>query len=308
MSTRHLESTGPAMRGRSLTGSAHILLAASVWGTTGTVQTLAPAGADPVSVGAARIVVGGAVLLALAALLGDGARLRRLASHRRSRWTLAFGAVCVGAYQTAFFAAVARTGVATGTIVTIGSSPVFAGLIAAFTGAARPTVRWGATTACAVTGCAALISGGRSAGAEPVGVALALVSGLAYASYATVAARLLARGESSRAVTGALFGAAAAVLLPVLLLSSPGWALTPSGALVAGYLGVVTTSGGYLLYARGLRATPVTVATTLTLAEPAVAALLGLLVLHERLGGVALAGLVTLVAGLLLLILGERRR
>ncbi|WP_241661351.1 EamA family transporter [Thermomonospora catenispora] len=308
MSTRLIESTDPAARGRRPTGSALILLAASVWGTTGTVQTLAPAGADPVSVGAARIVLGGAVLLALAAFTGNGEGLRRLVSHRRSRWALALGAVCVAVYQTAFFAAVARTGVATGTIVTIGSSPAFAGLIAVLTGGARPTLRWGAATACAVAGCAALIGGGRSAGVEPLGVALALLSGLAYASYATVAARLIGRGESSPAVTGALFGAAAVMLLPVLLGSSPGWALTPSGALVAGYLGVVTTSGGYLLYARGLRTTPVTVATTLTLAEPAVAALLGLLVLGERLGGVAWAGLAALAAGLLLLIAGERRR
>ncbi|WP_119729690.1 DMT family transporter [Thermomonospora amylolytica] len=308
MSTRLIESADPAMPGRRPAGSAHILLAASLWGTTGTVQTLAPAGADPVSVGAARIVLGGTVLLALAALAGNAGGLRRLASRRRNLWALAFGAVCVAVYQTAFFAAVARTGVATGTIVTIGGSPAFTGLIAALTGGARPTVRWGAATACAVAGCAALVGGGRSAGVEPLGVALALLSGLAYASYATVAARLITRGESDQAVTGALFGMAAAVLLPVLLVSSPGWALTPSGALVTVYLGVVTTSGGYLLYARGLRTTPVTVATTLTLAEPAVAALLGLLVLDERLGGVALAGLATLAAGLLLLIVGERRR
>jgi DME family drug/metabolite transporter len=316
VSTRLIDSTRSAVPARRRAGSAYILLAASLWGTTGTVRTLAPAGADSVSVGAARIVLGGAVLALVAALARDtagaadrsrGTGLRRLLSRRRAWGTLALGAVCVAVYQTAFFAAVARTGVATGTVVTIGSAPAFTGLIALAAGGPRPTWRWTAATACAVAGCAALVGGGRSAGVEPLGVALALLSGLAYAVYATVASRLITRGEDDRAVAGVLFGAAAVLLLPVLAAGSPGWLLTPSGLLVTVYLGVVTTSGGYLLYTRGLRGTPVTTATTLTLAEPAVAALLGLLVLHERLGGIALGGLGLLAAGLVLLIAAERR-
>lgn len=320
MSTRLIDSTGSAVPARRQAGSAYILLAASLWGTTGTVRTLAPAGADSVSVGAARIILGGAVLVLVAALARDtadagggpvaaarGQGLRRLLSRRRAWWGLALGAVCVAVYQSAFFAAVGRTGVATGTVVTIGSAPAFTGLIALATGGPRPTWRWTAATACAVAGCAALVGAGRSAGVEPVGVALALLSGFSYAVYATVASRFIARGEDDRAVSAVLFGAAAVLLLPVLAAGSPGWLLTSSGALVTVYLGVVTTSGGYLLYTRGLRGTPVTTATTLTLAEPAVAAVLGLLVLHERLGGIALAGLGLLSAGLVLLILAERR-
>ncbi|HEX2316810.1 MAG TPA: EamA family transporter [Thermomonospora sp.] len=312
MSTRLIdESSSPASSasGRRPSGSAHILLAASLWGTTGTVRTLAPSGADPVSLGAARIVLGGVVLLAVAALLrGRGAGLRRLLSRgRRDRWLLVLGAVCVAVYQSAFFAAVARTGVATGTVVTIGSAPAFTGLIALATGGPRPTWRWTAATLCAVAGCAALVGGGRSAGVEPVGVGLALLSGLAYAVYATIASRFITRGEDHRAVAAVLFGLAAALLLPVLAAGAPGWLLTWSGALVTGYLGVITTAGAYLLYARGLRGTPVTTATTLTLAEPAVAAVLGLAVLGERLGGVALAGLGLLAGGLVLLVLSGRR-
>ncbi|REE99551.1 DMT family transporter [Thermomonospora umbrina] len=315
MSTRLIESPGSAVpSGRRGTGSADILLAASLWGTTGTVRTLAPSGADPVSVGAARIVLGGAVLLAVAALIrgrdGSSARgegLRRLLSQRRRWWLLAFGAVCAAVYQCAFFAAVARTGVATGTVVTIGSAPAFTGLIALMTRGPRPSWRWTVATACAVVGCAALVGGGRSAGVEPFGVALALLSGLAYAVYATIASHLISRGEDDRAVAATLFGLAAVLLLPVLVAGSPGWLLSPSGALVTAYLGVITTAGAYLLYARGLRGTPVTTATTLTLAEPAVAAVLGLLVLDERLGGVALAGLGLLSVGLVLLILAGRR-
>ncbi len=47
-----------------------ILLAAMLWGTTGTSQALAPTGANPVVIGALRLAVGGAALLVLAWVRG----------------------------------------------------------------------------------------------------------------------------------------------------------------------------------------------------------------------------------------------
>ena len=41
-----------------------------------------------------------------------------------------FSGACVAAYQATFFAAVDDTGVAVGTVVAIGSAPVFTGLLA----------------------------------------------------------------------------------------------------------------------------------------------------------------------------------
>lgn len=288
-----------------LGGPGSVLLAAALWGTTGTVMMYAPAGAGPVSVGAARIVIGGLLLLGVAAL-GDG--LRRLSRGGPATWgLLGLGAVCVAVYQIAYFAAVTRTGVATGTIVTIGSGPVFAGLLALCVGAARPGRRWLLSTAGAVLGCAVLVGGGRDAGVEPVGVLLALVSGLGYAAYATLVGHLIGRGEDDRAVIAALFAGAGVLLLPVLAGSQPAWLTSPHGVAVAAYLGVITTALGYLWYGRGLRTTPVAVATTLTLAEPAVAAMLGFTLLDERLGVPAAVGLVVLAASLLLLVLPARR-
>jgi DME family drug/metabolite transporter len=66
---------------------------------------------------------------------------------------------------------------------------------------------------------------------------------------------------------------------------------TGRGLAVATYLAVLTTALAYLLYARGLRTTAVTTATTLGLAEPAVAAVLGLAVLGEHLTPTGFAGL-----------------
>lgn len=186
-------------------GGADILLAASLWGTTGTVRTFA-GGASALSIAASRIVIGGLVLLALAAWTRRGAGLRRLLGNRRNLPPLALGAAAIAVYQTAFFVAAGRTGVAAGTVVTIGSAPAFAGLIGLVVRRSRPTGRWAAATGGAVAGCALLIGGGRDAGIEPAGIALALLSGLSYAVYATVASALITRGEDDRAVAGSLFG------------------------------------------------------------------------------------------------------
>jgi drug/metabolite transporter, DME family len=99
-----------------------ILLAALCFGTTGTAQALGPEGLTPAGVGAARILVGGALLVAVA--LAGRAPLRRLAPG-----PLLVAAAAVAAYQLCFFAAVADTGVAVGTIVAIGSAPVSAGAL-----------------------------------------------------------------------------------------------------------------------------------------------------------------------------------
>jgi hypothetical protein len=54
----------------------------------------------------------------------------------RTRFLLVTGAAAAAAYQTAFFAAAARAGVAVGTVVTIGTAPVFTGILSMVTGTA----------------------------------------------------------------------------------------------------------------------------------------------------------------------------
>ncbi|MEV5571123.1 EamA family transporter [Spirillospora sp. NPDC052269] len=282
-------------------GAADVLLAASFWGTTGTVRTFAPDGTPSVSVAALRMVLGGLMLagIVLATARGD---LLRLLRAPRALPMLGAGAAAMIVYQTAFFVAAGRTGVAVATVVTIGSSPAFTGVIGVLTGRSRPDARWLLATAGAVAGCTALVLGGRGSGVEPVGIGLALLSGLAYAAYATLSSVLITRGERDRCVVAVLFGLSGLASLPVLLLDSPGWLVTGTGPAVALYLGLIATGGAYLLFARGLRTTPATTATTLTLAEPAVASVLGVAVLGEHLGPVAFSGLAFLAASLIVLV------
>ncbi|MEU0518924.1 EamA family transporter [Streptosporangium sp. NPDC006007] len=269
--------------------------AAVLWGTAGTAGLLA-AGVDPVSLASARLVVGGLVLGAVA-----GPALRLLPR----RGLLVSAAVAVAAYQLCFFAAVGLTGVAVGTVVAIGSGPVFTGLLSWLLDGHPPTRRWAGATAVAIAGCAVLTGGGGEARVD--GVLLALLGGLLYAFYAVTAARVIGAGAPSNAVMGAMFGGAAVVMFPVLLWTGTAWLTEPRGLLTALYLGCATTALAYLLYGRGLRATPVAIAATLALAEPAVAALLGVVVLGERLTPVSAGGLVLLGVSLVAVALPERR-
>jgi drug/metabolite transporter, DME family len=286
-----------------------VLVAAAAWGSTGTAAHFVPAGASSASVGAARIALGGALLLAAGVRTADSRRAiaRLLAGGDRpwrGRAAIATAAAAVAGYQLCFFTAVRVTGVAIGTVVAIGSAPVLTGLLTRLTGGPPLGRRWAVATTAAVAGCVVLVTGGRSAGVRPEGVVLALAAGLCYAVYAVAAASLIARGSPETAVMGLLFGGAAVLLAPVLAVSPSGWLATGRGLAVAGYLGLVTTAVAYLLYGRGLRTVSAPVAVTIGLAEPAVAALLGLVVLGERLSAAAVAGLVLVGLALVGLALG----
>ncbi|MFF8773982.1 EamA family transporter [Kitasatospora sp. NPDC015120] len=297
----------PARRPGALAGPLPVLAAAVLWGTTGTAGSLAPAGAPAAAIGCAGLALGGLLLL----LSDRTARSLPRACTPRERRQLLLGALAVAGYPLTFYPAVARTGVAVATVIALGSAPVFTGLLARFTGGPRPTARWACATSTAVLGCTLLVLGpqlgGDSAAMDLPGVLLAALAGLSYAVYSLVGGRLIAHGHPSAGVMGAMFGAAAVLVLPVLLTGDPRWAATPRGALVVLHLGVVTTFLAYRLFGRGLRHTSAQTATTLTLAEPAVAAVLGVTALGERLTTASWAGLAVLALALALLTVPRRR-
>lgn len=278
-----------------------ILLAALCFGTTGTAQALAGSG-SAVSVGSARIVVGGGLLAAVAAARGE------LGSLRRS-WPLVLSAALgVAGYQLAFFAAVRETGVAVGTVVTIGTAAVLTGGVERVVEGTRQGGRWLVATALAVSGLAVLaVASADDATLAPAGIALALAAAAGYAGYAVISKRLLRLGHASGGVMGASFGLAGAFLVPTLLATDLGWLDTPRGLGLALYLGLVPTALAYLLYANGLRFVSAGETTTIVLAEPLTATLLGVVVLHERLHGAEVGGAALILAGLLALAVGLPR-
>lgn len=286
-----------------------VVLAAVCFATTGTAQALGAAEVDAVTLGAARIVLGGALL---AGWLGIE-RLRRRAPappHRGSRrgtvLLVLAGAIGVASYQPTFFTGTRENGVAVGTIVALGSAPIFTGLLEWLLLRRAPGRRWAISTALAAVGVVLLsglfgLSGGAGVQVTPLGLLASAGAGASYAVYAVCGKLLLERGLTPAATMGAHFGVGAALMLPVLLGADPAALLVGSAPLVVLWLGVVTVAVAYTLFARGLRRLPAAQVSTLTLVEPATATVLGVLVLHEVLTVDAVLGLVVLLAAVLVL-------
>jgi drug/metabolite transporter, DME family len=278
-----------------------ILFAAVLFGTTGTAQAVGP-GLDPLAVGASRIAVGGA-LLGLFALAAVAAGRMRWRTGGSPGVVLLAGA-CVAVYQATFFAAVADTGVAVGTVVAIGSGPAFAGLFASTLAGERLTLHWAAATSLACAGVVLLVLGGGGGGSvSATGVGLALVSGAGYAGYAVASKRMLDAGGAPEAVMASVFGVGAVLMLPLLAIVPAGGLATPAGLTLVLYLGAVPTALAYLLFARGLERTRASETATLTLAEPLTAAALGVIALGERPGLAAAVGAALVMSGLAVLAL-----
>lgn len=282
-----------------------VIAAAVCFGSTGTALALGADAATPFSAGAARIVVGGGLLGAFAWLT---ARRRPTPTPATAALTL-IGALGVFAYQPTFFLGTQTNGVAVGTVVALGSAPVLTGLLEWSITRRPPEARWFLATAVAAGGVVVLSGIAESdSPIEPVGLLGSLGAGLSYAVFTLAGKALIDRGMSPRGSMGAMFGIAAVLGAPLLLVVETGWIASVFGAATVVWLGVVTTTVAYLLFGSGLRRLRASTVSTLTLAEPLTAAILGLVVLRERLAVSSGVGLLAVAAGIAILSLGDRRR
>lgn len=282
-------------------GQWFILAASILWGTNGTAQAFAPAGSNPLVIGTLRLLIGGIALISLAALRGSLKKGLTLPF-----WPTVGAGIGVALYQLCFFAGVAKTGVAVGTIVTIGSSPIFAGILGLLVRKERPGALWMLSTAMAIAGCCLLSLPGGRVHIDLIGITLALGAGACYGLYAVFNKGLI-RSNPPEVVTAMIFCAGAVVVLPVLLKIDLPWLAQPRSLLVVLHLGLITTAGSYTLFAHGLQSVSVAAAVTLTLAEPLTASLLGLLILGERLTLPAFLGIGLIFGGLALLACESRQ-
>jgi DME family drug/metabolite transporter len=288
-----------------------LVIASLLWGTTGTTASFLPDDVSPLAVGASTMGAGGLLLFAAAARSAT----RVLRDPEPRRWVL-IGALGVVVYPLAFYAGMDLAGVAVGNVVALGSGPAFAALLEWLVERRRLSVRWAISTGLAVAGIALLALGREVDAADDrggmiAGVVLALSAGLAYALYTyasgrAIRARDAADAHPSRAIMGAMFGAGAVLLLPVLLVT--GAPLLQSGQTVgiAAYLAVGPMFAAYLLFGIGVRTIRSSTVTTITLLEPVVATALAVTVVGERLAPVGWAGLGLVLAGLTLLITARR--
>ncbi|HJF32667.1 MAG TPA: EamA family transporter [Sporosarcina psychrophila] len=278
-----------------------VLLGAVLWGTTGTAQTFMPQTIHPLAVGASRLAVGGFSLLFILLIM-------RKIDFRNWPWkSTLYAAVSMAIFQYLFFSSVRLTGVAIGTVVTIGSAPVFSGIIEWLLLKRRPTRVWIMATILAIIGCVLLFLNKGGIVVNPVGISMSLGAGILFAFYTLVNKDVLDKVDPVPAVA-VIFSMSAIMLLPFLFLFETEGLMTGRGISVVLYLGIATTSIAYILFSAGLKRIPSSSAVTLSLAEPLTAAILSVLVVGERLNGTSWMGVAMLLGGILVLTLSGKEK
>lgn len=286
-----------------------MLLAASVlWGTTGTAAAQAE-GVSPLAIGAASLGIGGLLQAVLGVRALRAARFPLIINRR----LVILGALGILVYPLAFYSSMHLGGVALGTVISLGTAPLFSGLLERLIDGIKLTIRWYLAAALGIAGSTMLgiarASGASgNAGAIIASCLLGLAAGASYAVYSWAAGRLMANGIPRKAAVGAVFGLGGLLLMPVLLATGAPLMQDPLNFAVAAYLVLVPMFLGYILFGIALSRVSASTATTVTLSEPAVAAGLAVFLLGEHLGPMGWAGMVLIAAALVVLMLRPRPR
>ena len=277
-----------------------VLVAAMLWGTVGTTQTFLTEGISSFGVAGVRSAIGGGLLLIIVLVM------RKINFRTWSwKWTI-LAALAIALFQSLFFTSVRYTGVAVGTVITIGSAPVFAGVIEWLFWKVRPSRVWGMATALAITGCVLLFVNRGEAVIDPFGILLALCAGFMFALYTNVSKQLMKKEETLPAVA-MTFTICALFLLPFAARDGLGWIYEGNNLWAMLFMALAATSLAYLLFLSGLQKISSSAAVTLSLAEPLTAAMLGVFLVGEYLSVTSWIGVGLLLSGIIVLTLGGRK-
>ena len=296
------------MQTRPELGVAMVLGAATLWGTTGTAQSLADGQLTAGWFGALRLAVA-AVFFAFYAWVTTRHASRREEARGSLPWTGVVGAgLCMAVYNLAFFAGVRLTGVGLGTAIALGSGPLWAGMLQAVVSRQLPSARWWLGTVAAVSGGVLMTLSSGSAGHDisPAGIVLCLTAGLSYAVYTLFNKSMVQKASAAR-ITLSAFTVAALIAVPAAWIEGGTPTLVARDVWAVVYVGVVTAGVAYLLFTVALRHISAATGVTLALCEPVVAFTLATLVLGEQPGLMAFAGLALVIAGVLLVVRAELR-
>lgn len=294
--------------GRSLF---YLVVAGVAWGTAGAAASLLYRVSDlgPLALSFWRCA-GGLVLLAGALALRP--RRPRVPESGRRRLLRVLGTgLGLTVFQSAYFAAVEATGLAVGTVVTLGAGPVLIAVGARLTMGERLGAGGVTAVAGALAGLGVLVLGGGTAEVRPAGVLLALLAASGYAAI-TLLTRWLGRDGTSGdalATSAWAFGIGAVGLLPLALAEGlvphtdapgqVGWLMV--------YVAAVPTALAYALYFAGAAVVRSATVSVIMLLEPVSAAVIAVTVLGERLTAAMAVGTLVLLAAVAGLAFAETR-
>lgn len=268
-------------------------LSSVIWGVPYLfIKVAVDAGVPPAFIAWARVALGAALLLPLAAHRGA---LRGLRSRAGA---IAAYAACEIAVPFVLIAIGERYISSSLTAILIATMPLFVALLAVrLSPTHRPTRLQLLGLVAGLGGVVALlgldVAGRRS---ELLGAALVLVATLGYATAPIIVSRRLADLDPLGPVAASL-ALSAIVLAPAVLATPPQAMPTPPALWAIVVLGIVCTALGLVVFFQLIAEAGPSRASVITYINPVVAVLLGVGVLGERLGAVSVAGLLLILGG-----------
>lgn len=273
-----------------------VLTAAFLWGTIGFfVRFLTAAGLSEAQLIAFRSWISAGIMLSWL-LIRDRRELR---IRLRDLWMfVGTGVISFVLFNYCYFVALQLTSLSAAAIL-LYTSPIFVALLSTWLFRERFTVRTALALVMAFGGC--VLVSGFSGEASSAGFVPGLLSGFFYALY-SIFGKYALRRYSSATVTAYTFVFASAGITPFAdlpTLSAVQW----TSATLTTLLVFSAASGAiaYLLYTKGLDGLPATDAAVAAILEPVVASLTGILVFHEVLRLVSLAGIALVIGAILVL-------
>lgn len=302
--------------GRSLL---YLVVAGAAWGTAGAAASLLFLASDlgPIALSFWRCAGGLLVLLGVLAVRRTRTRTRTgtrpgLGRVRPSVRSLIATGLLFTLFQAAYFAAVRETGLAVGTVVTLGAGPVLIALGARYWTGERLGKGGVAAVAGALAGLAVLVLGSGGGEVRPLGVGWALLSAAGYAGMTLRARWLGQRGAGGDPLVTTAWSVAVGTVCLLPLAAAEG--LLPHAAELGRvlwllvYVATVPTALAYALYFTGAAAVRAATVSVIMLIEPVSAAVIAVMLLGERLTGAVVLGTVLLLAAVGALIAAEARR
>ena len=270
------------------------LLGNGLAGTAGTVAAIYAINTPSPVIGFVRLFIGAITLLMLAPFLGGKLRQLPRLITRPGVWIMGASSA---SYQVFFFASVDRTGVATAALITVGCIPVSAGIVGWIFLRERPSKIWYLSTAIAISGLV-IASIGELETNDATGLLYAVLAGSGIGAYINAAKIEVRAGGHSTQLPGMAFLLGSIGLFFVVRSDLMQMQWTTQTILLAVYLGAVTMGIANGIQIVGLRGISPGVASTMMLADPVTAAVLGVVVLGEAVTLNGAVGLILVVIGL----------
>ncbi len=283
-----------------------IVGAATLWGTTGvaTQAIYRTSSANPLSVAFLRLAICAFVLLLLC-WRRLGRRMWRV--KRRDALLMLFLGAMQALFQFSYLAAIPDCGITIATLIALCVAPVLVVLFSALVLRERMTLRILFALVCALGGTILLTGASEGTGTPThffAGILLSLICAAGYAGV-ILSGRALSSRYHPLQINTAAFSIGALLLLGCSLYTRLVFTYSGVDWLLLLYLGCIPTALAYMLFQTGMRSTPATLTSILTLCEPLTAAILAWSLFGERLSLPGIVGALLLLGTILLLARGE---